>query len=45
VLALPNPRVIVWVAWALALVVLAAKVRRSWPELSAFVRRRRTPGA
>jgi membrane protease YdiL (CAAX protease family) len=45
VLAFPNPRVIVWVAWALALVVLAAKVRRSWPELSAFVRRRRTPGA
>ena len=32
---------VIWVAWALALAVLAAKVRRSWPELTAFFRRRR----
>jgi hypothetical protein len=29
---------VIWIAWALALVVLAAKVRRSWPELSASYR-------
>ena len=43
----PNPRVLIWIAWALALVVLAAKVRRWWPELTAFVRslrRRNDPG-
>jgi len=39
----PNPSVIIWVAWALALVVLAAKVRRSWPQLTALVRRLRAP--
>jgi hypothetical protein len=44
-LAFPNARVIVLVAWALALVVLAAKVRRSWPQLTAFVRRLRKPEA
>ena len=30
-------RVVIWVGWALALAVLAAKVRRSWPELTASV--------
>ena len=33
-LQFPNPRVLVWIAWALALAVLAAKVRRSWPAIS-----------
>jgi len=32
---------VIWIAWALALAVLAAKVRRSWPELTAFFRKRR----
>ena len=41
----PNPRVLIWIAWALALVVLAAKVRRSWPELTAFVRSLRRRGS
>lgn len=31
---------VIWIAWALALVVLAVKVRRSWPEITAVVRRR-----
>jgi hypothetical protein len=34
---------IIWIAWAVALVVLAVKVRRSWPEITAVVRRRRAP--
>jgi len=29
---------VIWIAWALALVVLAVKVRRSWPELAASYR-------
>jgi hypothetical protein len=37
-LQFPNAQVVIWAAWALALVVLAAKVRRSWPELTAFFR-------
>jgi len=37
-LQFPNPQILIWIAWALALVVLAAKVRRSWPELTAFFR-------
>src|SRR3954470_24655520 len=32
-------RALVWVGWALALAVLAAKVTRSWPELRAAVSR------
>jgi len=32
---------VICIAWALALAVLAAKVRRSWPELTAFFRKRR----
>jgi membrane protease YdiL (CAAX protease family) len=32
-------RALVWVGWALALAVLAAKIRRSWPEVTAAVRR------
>jgi len=35
---------VIWIAWALALAVLAAKVRRSWPELTAFFARRRRAG-
>ena len=31
---------VIWIAWSLALVVLAVKVRRSWPEITAAVRRR-----
>ena len=38
-LQFPNPRVLVWIAWALALAVLAAKVRRSWPQIAAVLRR------
>jgi membrane protease YdiL (CAAX protease family) len=34
---------IIWIAWAVALVVLAVKVRRSWPEITAVFRRRRAP--
>ena len=30
-------RVVIWIGWALALAVLAAKIRRSWPELTAAV--------
>src|SRR4030095_13366323 len=29
---------VIWIGWALALAVLAAKVRRSWPELTTMVR-------
>ena len=29
---------VIWVAWALALAVVAAKLRRSWPELNASYR-------
>src|SRR5262252_675397 len=36
---------VIWIAWALALAVLAAKVRRSWPELTAFFNRRRRGAA
>jgi membrane protease YdiL (CAAX protease family) len=32
---------VIWIAWALALAVLAAKIRRSWPELTAFFNKRR----
>src|SRR3954469_1398859 len=32
-------RALVWVGWALALAVLAAKVTRSWPEVTAALRR------
>jgi membrane protease YdiL (CAAX protease family) len=32
---------VIWIAWALALVVLAVKVRRSWPEIAAAWRARR----
>jgi membrane protease YdiL (CAAX protease family) len=35
--------VVIWIAWAVALAVLAAKIRRSWPELTAFFARRRRP--
>ena len=30
----------IWIAWALALAVLAVKVRRSLPEIRAVLRRR-----
>ena len=33
--------VVIWIAWAIALVVLAVKVRRSWPQIVAVFRRRR----
>jgi membrane protease YdiL (CAAX protease family) len=40
-------RAVIWIGWAIALAVLAAKVRRSWPEMTAAVRawraRRRAP--
>ena len=32
-------RALVWIGWALALAVLAAKIRRSWPEVTAALRR------
>src|SRR2546430_7433278 len=34
-------RALVWVGWALALAVLAAKVTRSWRDIGAALRRRR----
>jgi membrane protease YdiL (CAAX protease family) len=37
--------VVIWIAWAVALAVLAAKIRRSWPELTTFFARRRRPAA
>src|SRR6476620_2403831 len=40
-LQFPNPRVLIWIAWALALAVLAVKVRRSWPEITAVFKRGR----
>ena len=33
-------RAVIWIAWALALAVLAVKVRRSLPEIRAAIRRR-----
>ena len=35
--------VVIWIAWAIALVVLAVKVRRSWPQIVVVFRRRRAP--
>jgi len=34
---------VIWIAWALALAVLAVKVRRSLPEIRAVLRRRASP--
>jgi membrane protease YdiL (CAAX protease family) len=33
---------LIWIAWALALVVLALKLRRAWPELRAMAAKRRS---
>jgi hypothetical protein len=41
----PNPRVLIWIAWALALAVLAVKVQRSWPQITAFFKRSKLPKA
>jgi len=42
-LQFPNPHVLIWIAWALALAVLAAKVRRSWPQIAAVFKRPKFP--
>ena len=44
-LQFPNPRVLIWIAWALALAVLAVKVQRSWPQIAAIFKRPKLPNA
>jgi membrane protease YdiL (CAAX protease family) len=36
-------RAVIWVAWAVALGVVAMKAKRAWPELAAAMRRRPAP--
>lgn len=38
-------RAVIWVAWAIALVIVAVKAKRSWPEIVAAIRRRSSPAA